>query len=143
MSSPTLSAVDTRIAGLEGRIESLMGEIRKGPTQKAVTAPPAQTDDRQQALLNQIRALESTLQAQAKNMVRLSEQVASVKSEMAAMIRATTNLESRWAQDQARNPQRTTAQPATRIGERNKDPRNPDFIRYPDPPARESETPRQ
>lgn len=138
---PNLSAVDSRIAGLEGRIESMMSEIRKEPTQKAVTATPAQVDDRHQALLKQIRSLESALQAQSKNVVRLSEQIASMKSEMASLSRATSNIESQWAQDQARNPQRTTAQTATRVRERREDPRNPDFIQYPDPAARKSGTP--
>ena len=139
---PNLPAVDARLAGLEGRIESLMGEIRKGSAQKPAAVAPAHADDRQQALLNQIRSLESALQAQSKNMVRLSEQVAGVKSEMASLSRATTNLESQWAQDQARNPQRTAAQPASRIRERREDTRNPDFIQYPDPAARKSEPPR-
>ena len=139
---PNPSAVESRIAGLEERIESLMNEIRKGAAQKAVSATAAQPDDRQQALLNQIRSLESALQVQSKNMVRLSEQVAGVKSEMASLSRTTSSIEAQWAQDQARNQQRAASQPAPRIRDRREDPRNPDFIQYPDPAARKSETPR-
>ena len=139
---PNLSAVDSRIASLEERIESLISQIRNGPAQKAVTATAAQPDDRPRALLHQIRSLESALQVQSKNIVRLSEQVTGVKAELTTLSRATSNIETQLAQDQARNQQRTVSQPATRIRDRREDARNPDFIQYPDPVVRKSETPR-
>jgi hypothetical protein len=142
-SGPSLAAVESRVAGIEGRIDSLAGDIRKAVLPKPTLQGGAQGDERQAALLVQIKLLEAGMQNQTRMMNRFAEQVAGIKSDVAALGRMTSTLEAQLALEQARSQQKTSMPPSARPRDRRDDARNPDFIQYPDPSTRKSDNPRQ
>ena len=119
---------------LQSKLEIGLADLGKTCAAPRVDKPSKQTDARHQALLAQIRSLETQTQSQERAIANMSTQLNSARAELPKAAGAPRRVEP--APDNEKDKPRTTAPPkAAATRERGKTPETGggEFIRYPDP----------
>ena len=136
---------------LEAKIDATLTEIRKPVAVTQAEKPPVekpakQNDERYQALLTQIKALDAQAQAQTRSIARMSELIAASKAELSKTMGIARNVEIQLANfnERQRPPAQVPAPSAPAPREREKPPeqKSKDYIQYSAPQPDKSDKPR-
>ena len=129
------------------QMETGMAEVRKAVTdlaeKSAKPAPKAEADPRIAALQSQLKVLEPQLQAQARATAKLAEQVTAMQTNLAKINGVSRDVETLLKMEKQRvvvappPPAPAPAPVAAAVVEKEKTPPAPNYVRFPNPNARE------
>jgi chromosome segregation ATPase len=130
------------------QMETGMAEVRKAVAdlaeKSAKPAPKAEADPRIAALQSQLKVLEPQLQAQARATAKLAEQVTAMQTNLAKINGVSRDVETLLKMEKQRvvvappPPAPAPAPVAAAVVEKEKTPPAPNYVRFPNPNAREA-----
>ena len=129
---------------LEAKLDATLAETRKPIAAESTEKPAKQDDQRHQALLTQIKALEAQTQAQSRSIARMSELIAASRVELSKTTGISRSVEVLLASfhEKPRPPAAAPGAPVPREREKPSELKSKDYIQYSAPQADKGDKPR-